>query len=107
MIWVMQHLKKLLNQLFVLPPGAPDFRALKRAILCCVVFAAVSLNVVTATASELDDAARQAAARTGGRVLGVEQQQRGDRIVYLVRVLLEDGRVKLVEVSGRPPNARR
>ncbi|MGH8605927.1 MAG: PepSY domain-containing protein [Gammaproteobacteria bacterium] len=41
--------------------------------------------------------ARQA---TGGRVLDVQTQDMGGRLVYLVKVLMPDGRVRIIAVDG-------
>ena len=56
--------------------------------------------VPSVAAGGADAAAQQAAARTGGRVLDVRTGQEGDQTVYFVRVLMEDGRVKVVRVPG-------
>ena len=49
-----------------------------------------------------NEAARLVAARTGGRVLSA-QTVRGDdgRTVYLIRVLLDKGRVRVYQVDAR------
>lgn len=45
-------------------------------------------------------AARQAAGMTGGRVLDVQTRFAGTRAVYVIKVLLNDGRVKVIEIEG-------
>ena len=47
-------------------------------------------------------AAREAAAMTGGRVLDVQTVREGERQAFRVKVLLDDGRVKLIELGGEP-----
>ena len=47
-------------------------------------------------------AARQAVDMTGGRVLDVQKRFFGERAMYVVKVLLSDGRVKVVEVEANP-----
>jgi hypothetical protein len=47
-------------------------------------------------------AARQAVDMTGGRVLDVQKRFFGERAMYVVKVLLHDGRVKVVEVEANP-----
>ena len=54
-----------------------------------------------AAATDGADAARQAAAMTGGRVLDVRTTNRAGQIVYEVKVLLDDGRVRVVRVDGK------
>ena len=44
-------------------------------------------------------AAREAAAITGGRVLDVQTLREGERQVFHVKVLLDDGRVKIIELD--------
>lgn len=51
-------------------------------------------------------AARQAAAMTGGRVLDVQSRMAAGQPLYLVRVLLPDGRVRVVQVQGAALPAR-
>ena len=50
-------------------------------------------------------AARQAVSMTGGRVLDVQKRFFGERAVYVVKVLLLDGRVKIVEIEANPTSA--
>ena len=47
-------------------------------------------------------AARQAVDMTGGRVLDVQKRFFAERAVYVVKVLLHDGRVKVVEIEANP-----
>lgn len=47
-------------------------------------------------------AARQAVSTTGGRVLDVQKRFFDERAVYVVKVLLTDGRVKIVEIEANP-----
>ena len=50
-------------------------------------------------------AARQAVSTTGGRVLDVQKRFFDERAVYVVKVLLADGRVKIVEIEANPTAA--
>lgn len=52
-------------------------------------------------ASEASNAARDAAAQTGGRVLNVKKRLTGDHAVYDVKVLLEDGTVKVIQLKAK------
>jgi hypothetical protein len=56
--------------------------------------------VAVGGASDAGAAARQAAAMTGGRVLDVQTHMQGERPLYLVRVLLGDGRVRVIQIEG-------
>ncbi|MGH8651561.1 MAG: PepSY domain-containing protein [Gammaproteobacteria bacterium] len=47
--------------------------------------------------------ARQA---TGGRVLDVQTQNMSGRVVYLVKVLMPDGRVRIIAVDGETGQIR-
>ena len=71
-------------------------------LLCCLGGAGVA-----AAANDAGSAAREAAAMTGGRVLDVKTQRDGGQPAYLVKVLLPDGRVKLVLINGAGPRPRR
>ena len=57
--------------------------------------------LVQTKASSEDDAAKSVREKTGGRVLGVEKAAKGGKTVYLVKVLLPSGTVRVVEVGGR------
>ena len=57
--------------------------------------------LVQTKASSEDDAAKSVREKTGGRVLSVETAAKGGVTVYLVKVLLPSGTVRVVEVSGR------
>lgn len=73
---------------------------LKRLVLLVLLFS----STVALAAGGADMAAQQAAASTGGRVLDVRAGEEGSRTVYVVRVLMPDGRVKVVRV---PAGAKR
>ena len=63
-----------------------------------------TLLAQAAPAMSAAEAAALVSARTGGRVLDVRAEQRGEQVVYRVKVLLEGGRVRVVRVdaeSGR------
>ncbi|MCP5201746.1 MAG: hypothetical protein H6977_17225 [Gammaproteobacteria bacterium] len=79
---------------------------LARLMLAAALIAA---GPVAAQAPDANAAARQAAAMTGGRVLDVQPGSAGGRTVYMVRVLLGDGRVKVVRIDGAggPAGGRR
>ena len=53
-------------------------------------------------AADAGVAAHQAAGMTGGRVLDVQTRFEGERVLYSVKVLLDDGHVKIVELPGPP-----
>lgn len=52
-------------------------------------------------AANEDQAAKRIREQTGGRVLNVETAKKGGRVVYLVKVLLPSGTVRVVEVPGQ------
>ena len=56
----------------------------------------------TAVVEDAGAAARQAVSATGGRVLDVQKRFFDERAVFVVKVLLPDGRVKVVEVEANP-----
>ena len=47
-----------------------------------------------------DEAAAQARSRTGGRVLRIRPSQENGRPVYQVKLLLSDGRVRIVTIDA-------
>jgi len=57
---------------------------------------------------DIGASAAAAAARraTGGRVLGVSPRRAGGRVIYRVKVLLPDGRVRSVTVDGSSGEVR-
>jgi uncharacterized membrane protein YkoI len=57
--------------------------------------------LVAAAATSEDDAAKSVRAQTGGRVLSVESANKGGSTIYLVKVLLPSGTVRVVEVTGK------
>ncbi len=59
----------------------------------------VSLLAQSAGISQ-DEAAAQVRAATGGRVLDVRTQVEDGVSVYIVKVLLPDGRIRIVTVGG-------
>jgi hypothetical protein len=74
-----------------------SFYSVAHLVLLAVLLEATP---VMAQAPDANAAARQAASMTGGRVLDVQVGNAGDRSVYFVRVLLGDGRVKVVRIDG-------
>lgn len=86
-------------------------------ILCLLLGAAtpgaasayyLTARLVAAAVADAGEAARQAAANSGGKVIDVQTSSKDGQPVYLVKVLLEDGRVKVVTIAGKPttPDAR-
>ena len=51
-------------------------------------------------ASDASKAASEAASQTGGRVLDVKKRLHEGRPVFDVKVLLDDGRVKVIQLEG-------
>lgn len=73
------------------------------AALCLAVDAVAgvsALRLFAAGATDSGAAAREAAAMTGGRVVDVQTTRSGARVVYVVKVLLDNGRVKVVHIDG-------
>ena len=66
-----------------------------------LLFAADAASDASDAASDASNAAREAASQTGGRVLNVKKYLRGDTPVYDVKVLLDDGRVKIIQLEGK------
>lgn len=58
------------------------------------------LLVQTPAANE-DEAAKSVREKTGGRVLNVESAKKAGTTIYLVKVLLPSGTVRVVEVGGK------
>jgi hypothetical protein len=56
----------------------------------------------TEVVEDAGTAARQAVASTGGRVLDVQKRFFDERAVFVVKVLLPDGHVKIVEIEANP-----
>lgn len=74
-------------------------------LLASVVHGAESEDAVPMSVEMVEDAgaaARQAVDMTGGRVLDVQKRFFGERAMYVVKVLLHDGRVKVVELETNP-----
>ncbi|MEQ8233817.1 MAG: hypothetical protein RKL32_19090 [Gammaproteobacteria bacterium] len=82
-------------------------RSILIAAVIAVALAGVPATHVLAAAGDGAEAARQAAQMTGGRVLDVRTSSQGGRIVYEVKVLLDDGRVRVVRIDGTPPGGGR
>ena len=57
--------------------------------------------LVQTTAANEDEAAKSVREKTGGRVLNVESAKKGGANIYLVKVLLPSGTVRVVEVGGK------
>lgn len=75
------------------------------ALLMLVLAANAATRTAWAGEALVEDAgaaARQAVGQTGGRVLDVQKRFIGERAMYVVKVLLKDGRVKLVEIEANP-----
>lgn len=53
-----------------------------------------------AQARSLDQAVRMVQQQTDGRILSAEQTRRGNRIIYRIKVLTPDGRVRVITVDG-------
>ncbi len=73
-------------------------------VLCLDVLAAQRSSALLFAADATSDAstaAREAASQTGGRVLDVKERLREGTPVYDVKVLLDDGRVKVIELEGK------
>jgi len=74
-------------------------------LLASVAHGAEDLDAMPVAANVVEDAgaaARQAVDMTGGRVLDVQKRFFGERAMYVVKVLLHDGRVKVVELEANP-----
>ena len=56
--------------------------------------------VVAQAAISPDQAAAMARKRTGGRVLGVDWGENGGQPVYMVRVLMPDGSIRVVAIPA-------
>jgi hypothetical protein len=48
----------------------------------------------------LDEAAALVRQRTGGRVVRADRRQQGDRLIYEIRILTDDGRVRTYRVDA-------
>lgn len=86
---------KLFNQklLFKLAAALP--------VLGVIVPSALAQSIYVAQAAIGKSGAAEAARSAyGGKVLNVDEQQEGGKTVYRVKLLLADGRVKIVTVDG-------
>lgn len=81
----------------------------RRAAVACLAFlAAMAVQTPDALAQEAlvrngisqDEAVAMVRKQTGGKVLRVDRQGDGDSIVYRVRVLKPDGRLRDYRVDG-------
>ncbi len=61
----------------------------------------VKLLLAQSVALSQDEAAAKVREQTGGRVLDVQSGSQDGMTVYFVKVLLPDGRVRVVTVSAR------
>tara|TARA_Y100001934_G_scaffold276723_1_gene373898 strand:+ start:1131 stop:1421 length:291 start_codon:yes stop_codon:yes gene_type:complete len=83
---------------------ASDDHAFGNAALGCVLLMVTSLPMnAAAQANDAGAAARKAAELTGGRIVDVQTSTDNGDTVYMVKVLMEDGRVKVVSVPGVGP----
>jgi uncharacterized membrane protein YkoI len=76
------------------------FLSLLVALDCAAGAAAGDGWLLAQAAIDADQAAAVARSRTGGRVLGVEWGEANGQPVYSVRVLLPDGRIRVIEVPA-------
>ncbi len=78
------------------------------AVACLVLLVAVSVRTLDVLAQEAlvrngisqDEAVAMVREQTGGKVLRVERQTEGESIVYRVRVLKPDGRLREYQVDA-------
>ena len=64
-------------------------------------FLIAHILLVQTTAANEDDAAKKAREKTGGRVLSGESAKSGGSTIYLVKVLLPSGTVRVVKITGK------
>ncbi len=76
-------------------------RSLIGGLLVSGILFAVANAVCAQTVATADDAARMAAARTGGRVLDVQDKTINGDTVFIVRILLQDGRVQALRIPQK------
>lgn len=50
--------------------------------------------------TSLDEAVRQIRKETRGKILSAKEQQQGELTIYVIKVLLPDGKVKVFEVNA-------
>lgn len=65
-----------------------------------IVESGFQLRLKQGRASSESEAARIAQQRYGGKVLSVQSRRTDNGVVYRVKLLLEDGRVKTVTIRG-------
>lgn len=68
------------------------------------LFRQPEVRLAQAGAISKSEAAELARARYGGRVLKVDEVSNGGRVVYRVRLLLDGGRIKTVNIDGNSGN---
>jgi uncharacterized membrane protein YkoI len=76
-------------------------RSLIGGLLVSAIMLAAANAVRAETVATADDAARTAAARTGGRVLDVQDKTINGDTVFIVRILLQDGRVQALRIPQK------
>ena len=77
---------------------------LKRYLIVSLLALVVGLSVpaaAMAAANSLKQAVQQVKRNTGGKVLSANTVVRGNREVYRIKVLTQDGHVRVVQVEGR------
>ncbi len=74
--------------------------------MCFFPVAASTGLLLSGAAASAGAAAQQAAAATGGRVLDVRQATQEGSTVFFVKVLLNDGRVKMLRIDGPTTSSR-
>jgi hypothetical protein len=84
-----------------------------RAILAALIFGSAllagpqsfarpaAIQLAQAAGMSPDEAAARVRQQTGGRVLNVQSRSQDGTTVYMVKVLLPDGRVRVVTISSR------
>jgi uncharacterized membrane protein YkoI len=86
----------------------------RAAVACLAVLAAVSFSLPDALAQESlvrnvisqDEAVAMVREQTGGKVVRVDRQVEGESIVYRIRVLKPDGRLREYRVDAATGRVR-
>lgn len=79
-----------------------------RILFALMLFLSVGLAAPTAEAAmSRDQAVRMVQQQTDGRILSVDTVRRGNRVIYRIKVLTPEGRVRVITVDGGRVDERR
>lgn len=69
-------------------------------VIAMLLSLALAPEPADAQARSLDQAVRMVQQQTDGRILSADEIRRGNRIVYRIKVLTPEGRVRVITIDG-------